>query len=184
VAVRFCVDCRLAPLRLERTMRLRRGERALVLDERVINTGAMAARFVWGHHCVLGAPLVAAGAELRVPCRTIVTPPQPWEGSARLEPGQRSAWPMARLRDGGEVDLSRVPGPEAASHDDAYLTGLSAGWAEVSNPELRMAFRLEFDPLYCGRCPARLARPGDLLDGEAAVDDQALPGHPGAVVRQ
>ena len=146
VAVRFSVECRRLPLRLERVMRLRQGERRVVLDERVTNTSGAMTRFVWGHHCVLGAPLVAAGARLRAPCRTIVTPPQPWEDSARLAPAQRSAWPMARLRGGGEVDLSCVPGPGAASHDDAYLTDLNGGWAEVGNPALRLAFRLDWDP--------------------------------------
>ncbi len=146
VAVRFSVDCRLLPLRLERVMRLRQGERRIVLDERVSNTSDTAVGFVWGHHCVLGPPLVAAGARLRAPCRTIVTPPQPWEDSARLEPAQRSDWPKARLRAGGEADLSQLPDPEAASHDDVYLTDLDGGWAEVSNPALRMAFRLDWDP--------------------------------------
>jgi hypothetical protein len=145
-AVRFSVECRLTPFRLERTMRLRRGERRLVLDERVINLSGATASFVWGHHCVLGPPLVAPGAELRIPCRTIVTAGEAWEDTARLLPGQRSSWPMARRRDGRMADLSRVPGPEAASHDDVFLTDLDGGWAELANPALGLAFRLEWDP--------------------------------------
>ena len=39
-----------------------------------------------------------------------------------------------------------MPGPEAASHDDVFLTGLDGGWAEVGNPALEVAFRLEWDP--------------------------------------
>ena len=146
VAVRLAIDCELAPFRLERLMRLPHGERRLVLEESVQNTSSESAHFVWGHHCVLGAPLVAAGAELRVPCRTIVTIPEVWEDTARLAPGQRSAWPVARGRDGSDIDISRVPGPEAASHDDVYLTGLDAGWAELLNPALRTGFRLDWDP--------------------------------------
>jgi hypothetical protein len=146
VAVRFTVDCRRTPFRLERLMRLPHGERTLVLEESVRNTSAEPAQFVWGHHCVLGPPLVAAGAELRVPCRTIVTVPELWEDTARLAPGQRSRWPVARGRDGGEVDLSRIPGPEAASHDDVYLTDFDDGWAEVRNPAVATGFRLEWDP--------------------------------------
>jgi hypothetical protein len=152
VAVRFAVDCELAPFRLERLMRLPRGERRLVLEESVRNTSAEPAHFVWGHHCVLGAPLVAAGAELRVPCRTIVTLPELWEDTARLAPGQRSGWPVARGRSEGgrgfgrDVDVSRVPGPAAGSHDDVYLTDLDAGWAEVRNPAVAAGFRLDWDP--------------------------------------
>jgi hypothetical protein len=145
-AVRFTVECRLTPFRLERTMRLRQSERRLVLDERVSNLSDAAAQFTWGHHCVLGPPLVGDGAELRVPCRTIVTGPDPWEDTARLDPGQRSRWPIARTRDGGVTDLSRVPGPAAGSHDDVFLTDLDGGWAEVANPSLGLGFRLDWDP--------------------------------------
>jgi hypothetical protein len=146
VAVRLSVDCQQTPFRLERLMRLPYGERALVLEESVRNTSAEPAHFVWGHHCVLGPPLVAAGAELRVPCRTIVTIGDLWEDTARLAPGQRSHWPAARGRDGDAVDLSRIRGPEAGSHDDVYLTDFDGGWAEVRNPALETGFRLEWDP--------------------------------------
>jgi hypothetical protein len=146
VAVRLSIVCQTVPLRLERIMRLRHGSRELVLEERVTNSSPGPVDFVWGHHCVLGPPLVAAGAELRTPAATIVTPPELWEDTARLEPGQRSAWPMARLRGGGQADLTRVPGPEAGSHDDVYLTDLDGGWAEVGNPALGLGFRLDWDP--------------------------------------
>ena len=145
-AVRFTVECQAVPLRLERLMSLRPGERRLVLEERVTNLSPDTAEFVWGHHCVLGPPLIAAGAELRAPARTIVTPPELWEDTDRLEPGQRGRWPTARLRGGGSADLSRVPGPEAASHDDVYLTDLDGGWVEVGNRALGAGFRLDWDP--------------------------------------
>jgi hypothetical protein len=146
IAVRLSVECRQLPLRLERLMRLRHGARELVLDERVTNLSGERVPFTWGHHCVLGPPLVAVGAELRAPAGTIITPPQPWEDTARLVPGQRSTWPMARLRAGDEADLSRLPGPEAGSHDDVYLTDLEAGWVQVDNHALGLGFRLDWDP--------------------------------------
>ena len=145
-AVRFTVECRLTPFRLERTMRLPYGERRLVLDERVTNLSANPAHFTWGHHCVLGPALVGDGAELRIPCRTIFTGAEPWEDTARLAPGQRSSWPIARCRNGDVADLSRIPGPEIGSHDDVFLTDLDAGWAELANPALGLGFRLDWDP--------------------------------------
>ena len=146
VAVRFSVECPRSPLRLERVMRLRAGVGALELDETVTNLGDEPEQFVWGHHCVLGPPLVGAGARLRTPARTICTIPEMWEETARLEPGQRSPWPRARLRAGGHADLSVVPGPEEGSHDDVYLRDLDAGWAEVTNERAGLGFRLEWDP--------------------------------------
>ena len=110
LAVRFEVTCQRAPLRLARTMRLAATGRRLVLDETVTNLFHAPVQFVWGHHCVLGAPLVADGARLVTSAGTIVTIPEMWEDTARLEPGQRSPWPMARTRDGGEVDLRESSG--------------------------------------------------------------------------
>lgn len=150
IAVRLAVECRLTPFRLERTMRVRDGERRLLLDERVTNLSDESAKFCWGHHCVVGPPLVAEGAELRVPCRTIITGSEPWEQTARLTPGQRGQWPLAQCRDGRTIDLSHVPGPEAGSHDDVFLTDLTSGWAEVINPALGFGFRLDWDPAVFG----------------------------------
>jgi hypothetical protein len=145
--LRCSVECETVPLRLERVMRLAAGSSELVLEETVTSLAGEPVHAVWGHHCVLGPPLVGAGARLRVPARTVVTIPELWEDTARLEPAQRSTWPEALLRDGGTVDLSRVPGPDAGSHDDVYLTDLDAGWIEVENAALGLAFRLHFDPI-------------------------------------
>lgn len=142
-ALRCAVATRETSFRLERVMRV--DGNALVLDETVTNTGDEEAHFVWGHHLVLGPPFLEAGCRLELPARTIVTIPELWEETARLEPGQREPWPHARLRGGGTVDLREIPGTEAGSHDDVYLTDLDAGWAEVRNPRLGLGFRLEFD---------------------------------------
>lgn len=141
--VTFSVDCRRTPFRLERTMALKGG--ALVLAETVTNRESDPAHFVWGHHCVVGPPFLEAGCRLRLAATTLVTPEEPWEDTNRLEPGQRARWPHGRLRSGGTVDLSLVPGPEAGTHDDVYVTGLSDGRVEVENPRLPLAFRLEWD---------------------------------------
>src|SRR5207253_2566318 len=119
----------------------------LELDESVTNEAAEPSHFVWGHHCVLGPPFIEAGCRLEAAARTILTQPELWEPeTARLEPGQRTPWPHAPLRTGGTVDLREIPGPEAQSHDDLYLTDLEAGRLSVTNPRLGLAFELEWDP--------------------------------------
>ena len=134
------VRCERTPFLLERTLRF---DGRLVVEERVTNEGDDVAHFTWGHHLVLGPPFLEAGSRLEVPAHTIVTIPELWEDTARLEPGQRSPWPHARLREGGTVDLRIVPGPEAASHDDVYLTDLDDGLVTVESSRLRV--RLGFD---------------------------------------
>jgi hypothetical protein len=141
--LRCSVRCERTPFRLERRMRVDGGR--LILDETVTNDGGEAAQFVWGHHVVLGPPFLERGCVLDAPARRIVTISELWEETARLEPGQESQWPNARLRGGGSADLRFVPGPEQGSHDDVYLTGLDGGWASVTNPRLGLRFRLDFD---------------------------------------
>jgi galactose mutarotase-like enzyme len=151
VAARFSVKTRQTPFQVERVLRLREGEPTLWLDGTVTNVGDEPAHFVWGQHCVVGAPFLEAGCRLEIPARTIVTSPELWEPeTARLEPGRRVPWPRAPLRAGGDVDLREIPGPEAGSHDDLYVTELDEGWLEVSNPRLDLAFRLEWDASLFG----------------------------------
>jgi len=145
IAVRFDTRCRLTPFAIERVMRMRRGSRTIVLDEVVRNESDAPAHLVWGHHCVVGPPFLEPGCELELPGTTVVTRPQVWEETARLEPGQTESWPHARLRGGGTIDLREVPGVEAGSHDDLYVTGLESGTLTVSNPRLRLGFRLAWD---------------------------------------
>jgi hypothetical protein len=139
------VACCATPWRLARTLRLAAGSRTLAVEETITNTGDEVAHAVWGHHVVVGPPFLEAGCRLDVPARTIETIPALWEETARLEPGQHSEWPSGRLRAGGTVDLREVPGTEAGSHDDVYLTDLTDGWVAVENPQLDLAFRLDFD---------------------------------------
>jgi Domain of unknown function (DUF4432) len=145
VTVRMAVRCRHTPFTLERTLLLPAGSDVLEVTETATNESSSEAPLVWGHHVVVGPPFLEAGCVLQAPVRTIATIPELWEETARLEPGRRSDWPNALLRTGGTVDLREVPGPEAGSHDDVYLTDLDAGWVAVENHRLGLVFRLDFD---------------------------------------
>ena len=145
-AVAFSVRCRQTPFRVERRMRLKRGEPTLYFDETITNESGAPAHFVWGQHCVVGAPFLEAGCRLETAARTLFTAPELYEATSRLAPGQRADWPLAPLRAGGTVDLRDVPGPEANSHDGLFMTDLTAGWVAVTNPRLNLTVRLDWDP--------------------------------------
>src|SRR4051794_556751 len=142
--LRLTVECRLLPLRLERELRLTGA--TLRVSDTVTHTGGEPCDLVLGHHCVLGPPFLADGCRLETEAGTIVTGTEVWEDTARLEPGQRSAWPAARLAAGGEVDLRAVPGPAAGSHDDVFLTHLRQGRLSVESPHTGLRFGLAWDP--------------------------------------
>lgn len=146
LVVRLSVETRATTFRLERVMKLERGSARLTLEETVTNIGQSDQHFVWGHHCVVGGPWLETGCKLEMPARTITTIEQIYEEkTARLAPGQREPWPNARLRNGGQVDLSIIPGAEVHSHDDVYLTDLTEGWVSVTNPRLKLKFSLHWD---------------------------------------
>lgn len=146
-SVRFWVETRRTPFRLERWMRLCPGRPKLDIEETVTHLGDAPIDFVWGHHIVLGGTFLEAGCRYETTAHTIIVPDQPKETAhARLAPGQRSGWPMAKARRAGEtIDLSRIPGPEARSHDEVYLTDLETGQASVHNARLGLTFQLEWD---------------------------------------
>src|SRR5438105_12018319 len=136
-AVRFTTRCRETPFELERTLRVADATSKLEIESVATNVGDEPAHFVWGEHCVVGAPLLEEGCRLELPARTIVTRPELWEPeTAALEPGQREAWPNARLRAGGWTDLQAVPGPERRSHDGLHVGALEEKRRRVRKPRL------------------------------------------------
>jgi len=151
-SLRLAVECRHTPFRLERVMRLRRGLTFLEIDETVTNLSDAPASFSWGHHIVLGGDFLEDGCLLDLPARTIKTPAELFEpATARLAPGQNEPWPLARGRNPGEIfDLTRIPGPEAHSHDDVYLTDIDMGILQVDNPRLGLRFWLDWNAALFG----------------------------------
>jgi len=145
-SLRLQVRCRKTPFVLERLMRLHSGEARLEILERVTNGSDEQREFVWGHHLTLGEAFLKEGSQLEVDAKTIWTPDPVFEPkTARLAAGQVSSWPQARGRDGKLVDLQLIPGREAHSHDDAYLTGLKRGHFQVTSPQAGLRFSLDWD---------------------------------------
>jgi hypothetical protein len=145
-AVSLWVDCQLTPFRVERRMRLLRGETRLIIEEKVTNFGPDPRGFVWGHHLTLGGDFLEEGCLLDVPACRIYTPDVLFDPeTARLAPAQNEAWPYARGLHGTLIDLRYIPGPQAHSHDDVFLGSLERGIYSVTNPRLKLRFSLEWD---------------------------------------
>jgi hypothetical protein len=144
VAVRLSVACAKAPLRVEKHLRLARGEARLEVEETLTNDSPSAVRCMWGHHIALGAPFLEPGARIRLPdgVEGIPHPTALNDGMRRVAP-ESFRWPRAAAADGGEVDLSVLPPPGAPS-DIVYLTGFAErAWYEIGGDDVR--FRVEWD---------------------------------------
>ncbi len=134
IAVRLSVQLVRMPFNLERTMRLRRGEPTLFIEERLTNRSPEDLDFMWGHHPTFGAPFLREGVRLIVPAQTAVIQTPRFMPCSIFQPGAEFAWPTAITPDGRAVDLSHVPGPQAGFADLMYLKELSAGWYALLDP--------------------------------------------------
>jgi hypothetical protein len=145
IEVRFEVRTVRTPFRLVKTLGLRRNESTLRMRERVTNEGGQDVDFTWGHHPAFGWPFIDESCRIDLPDCRIKTLEEFTSATSRLKGGQTSRWPMAEAVDGGEIDISRIPGPEAASQDMIFLEEISDGWYAVTNERLRVGFALRYE---------------------------------------
>ena len=144
IEVRFDVRTVRTPFHLVKTVSLRRNEAVLRIHERVTNESGQEVDFTWGHHPAFGWPFVDESCRVDVPRCHIRTFAEYNPATSRLKAGQTSAWPMAEGIDGGEVDLSRIPAPDVATHDMVFLEGITDGWYAITNTSRRVGFALRY----------------------------------------
>lgn len=145
-ALRLRVDCDTVPLTLERVITLTDQAGEVRIEDTVVNRAHEPCEFVLGHHCAFGAPLVQPGATVGLDSATVFTVDEYWDDNARVRAGQRTTWPFVTGRDGGQIDLRAIGGPDLESQDDLYMTDLRDGAASISNPDLGLRLSLEWDP--------------------------------------
>lgn len=147
VAVIFTVRLQKMPLAVEKTLRLRRGEPCLFIEEVLINESDVSLRAMWGHHITFGQPFLDEQCSIRLPEHITVQPhptaihPQ----GRRVKGGQHYSWPLVEGTNGEALDLSRIPAPGTIS-DIVYLSGFQRqGWYELFNQGKGLGFRVEWD---------------------------------------
>ncbi len=129
------------PYVLTRTLTLTTGAATVHVDYRVENPSAAPIDFIWCVH-----PLIAIEPGMR-----IETPPGArFHCNGTTPPGALTAmndlpFPLSLERPGGEaIDLSALPGPEAAVALKLWSAPLKEGWARVHAPDGALALR--WDP--------------------------------------
>jgi len=133
--IRLHTRLKRSPFRIQRTMRVARGQPVLAIRERITNEGGETMDYMWGHHPAYGAPFIGeacrvdAGASRLVDDGVFPGPENP------LAPGQGYNWPLVE-RDGARVDMSRVPGQDSVRYLDAYFADFASGWYAITNTAL------------------------------------------------
>ncbi|MFY9556039.1 MAG: aldose 1-epimerase [Blastocatellia bacterium] len=144
VQVRFEVRTVRTPFHLVKTVGLRRNEGVLRIHERVTNESGQDVDFTWGHHPAFGWPFIEENCRVDVPACRIRTIAGLTPSSSRLKPDQLTGWPLALGAGGGNVDLSLVPGTDAAASDMVFLEDITDGWYAITNPRMRVGFAMRY----------------------------------------
>ncbi len=144
VRVTCSIRTRRAPFLLKKTFAIYRHQAALRINEVVMNESGVELPIVWGHHPAYGWPFLDDSCVIDLPTCKVKT-------GASLEPGSRlkenfdGSWPLIPLRDGIEVDLSKIPGPDIRSQDLAYLHGFAEGWYALRSRSQRIGIGFAWD---------------------------------------
>lgn len=108
----------------------------VVIQLSLQNLGAHPTRFLWNQHI---AHAIGPGSRVHMPAsRMAVAGPTASRAAGAAEVG----WPVHE----GELDLSRLPGPEVGITEFLCAEDLRDGWCAVAHPDRGLAVRFEFDP--------------------------------------
>ena len=138
--------CFSLPLGLERTVSLEEqdGGWRLGLQYRVTNFGSAPVPWSWAAHPLF---LAEEGDRIVLP-RSIRSLRLEGSGGGRLgKNGDTVSWPVARLADGGETDLSVALAGDSGVGDKLFTGALEAeeNWCELVRPRAGVRIRVSFD---------------------------------------
>jgi galactose mutarotase-like enzyme len=117
---------------------------AIVLRYEIASTGSREFAFLWSAH-----PLLAVEPGCRIVLPTDVSGLfVNWSREERLgRYGDSCGWPVARTREGEEVDLSELSTVNAHTADKLFTSRLSKGECGLSYPSTDEALIFQFDPI-------------------------------------
>jgi len=144
VSMRCWVRTARLPFFFEKTLTLTSGSAALDIQETLVNEGEEPAHCVWGQHIALGAPFLSEDCVIDLPGGKLITHPQGYHPNNQLKAGYEGPWPMAPGRDGGQIDLSRIPPKSLRRYDMAYITDMPDGWYAITNQKLGVGFAVHW----------------------------------------
>jgi hypothetical protein len=138
------VRCYRAPLRLERTVSLKRGVAAMFISERLVNESDGEYAVMWGHHPAIGEPFLDESCVVHAPATTMEV--LAYHADGLWEPGGNYQFPRARNRRTGEVeDVTRVLPRATRSVDVLILKELTAGWFGLTSRRLGLGFGMAWN---------------------------------------
>ncbi len=144
VSLRTWVRTYRSPLKLERTMTLKRDQGALFFHERLVNESPDEFAIMWGHHPAFGEPFLDTSCVVRALAKKVEV--LAFHPNGLWEPGGDYEFPMVPNRRTGKLqDITRVLGREAHSVDVVFFKELSEGCYTITNEKMGVGFGLGWD---------------------------------------
>ena len=144
ISLRTWVRTYRTPLKLERTMTLRRDRGALFMHERLINESPGEFAIMWGHHPAFGEPFLDEHCVVRAPAKKVEV--LAFHQNGLWEPGGDYEFPMVPNRRTGQLqDITRLLGRSTRSVDVVFFKELSEGCYTITNEKLGVGFGMAWD---------------------------------------
>lgn len=144
VSLRTWVRTYRSPLKLERTMTLKRDRSALFIRERLVNESPCEFAIMWGHHPAVGEPFLDENCVVTAPAGKVEV--LEFHPNGLWQPGGDYDFPMVPNRRTGELeDITRVRSRETRSVDVVIFKELSEGWYSLTNENTGLGFGMAWD---------------------------------------
>lgn len=129
------------PIAVERALTVS-GDAVRIVDT-ICNLSTVPLEFDWVSHPALGGEFLAGQCTIDTGARRFVSDPD--SANTFSLPGSAHEWPMAKASDGATVDLRQVPKVGEVRVAFGWLEDFSSHWAAVSNHDLGLTLRLDWD---------------------------------------
>jgi len=147
VLVRLWRPTVIAPLLVERWMKLEDHGPVLKMRHKITNLGYSDFQFLWGIHPALA---VNSSSRIDIPQSNVIIDTSYPNNRLGLS-GDSYSWPCAKTVAGQTVDMRSVAPPESQTWDLHYATDLAEGWLAVTDTSARIGFGMAF-PKDIFRC--------------------------------
>jgi hypothetical protein len=133
-----------SPLKLEKTLTLKRDMAALFINERLENESDGEFAIMWGHHPAFGTPFLDENCVVAAPAKKVEV--ASFHPNGLWQPGGDYDFPMVPNRRTNQLqDIRRILPRQTRSVDVVFFKGLTEGWYSITNEKTGIGIGMAWD---------------------------------------
>ena len=133
-----------SPLKLEKTLTLKKDTGSLFIHEKLTNEAEVEFAVMWGHHPALGQPFLNSDCVVRTPAKKVEV--AAFHKNGLWQPGGDYDFPMVPNRRSGKLqDITRVLPRSEKSVDVVFFKELDEGWYTITDEKKNVGFGMAWD---------------------------------------